>query len=118
MRISLRLRPKSVLFLGAQLLHIILYMFIIGETVNPWLLVSSGVVCVLLYGYMFLSEFKFGPDLISPFLFYLIASIMRLGLGTIYAASVVSHGERQARQFNAGKGKCRQIVLLQGLRII
>lgn len=95
-----QLRVRYVWFIGAQLLHIILFMVIgIGNVVEPWLLVLSGMACILLYGRMFLLEVRSGLDLASPFLFYVIASIVRLGIGTIYIASVVLQDKTQAILF-------------------
>lgn len=76
-----------------QLIHGCLFYSIVGLGVQPLLLGLSGVVCFILYCYLILVEMRGRTESLSPFLFYLIGSALRLGIATVYVAIVVAENE-------------------------
>lgn len=61
---------------------------LLGRPFSAVVLVGSALVCTLVIVLLLSAEFRDSPRGYSPLLFYLLASIFRLGLSGLYVASV------------------------------
>lgn len=86
-------------FLFLQGIHILVF-FTFIESVNPFILFASGLICIVLYGLLIRNEILRTAIVISPFIFYLASAMIRLGFSTCWAASAYHQGYIDA--FNYG----------------
>lgn len=85
-------------FLFYQSLHIALFILFFTllqqqNKPNEFLLLISGIVNIVVYTKLLLNDIRFGKVRINPLWFYLGMSILRLGVGTLYAALVIGSGD-------------------------
>lgn len=86
------LTKPRVAFILSQFVHVIVFAYFLGSGVNPTSLLTSGLACTVIYTLFLYSEFRRSRKKLSPFLFYLAASVFRLGIGTMYAVTLYAAG--------------------------
>ena len=74
-------------FLILQGIHILCFFIFIGP-VSTSVLFSSGLICAFFYGMLAIREILDTPYSISPFICYMIAGAVRIGLSICWVASV------------------------------
>jgi hypothetical protein len=83
---------KRLIFLGFQGVHL-LALLSLGSTVRPVVLGLSGVLCVVAYGWLLKAEvLAAGREIVSPFVLYLCAAVLILGLSPTWAAFAYAGG--------------------------
>ena len=80
-----------LIFLGLQAIHIICFWAYVGQ-VQAVLLAASGILCICLYSYLLKVEIVSGGIAISPFVLYLCAALLIIGVGPAWAALVYWEG--------------------------
>ena len=93
---QLPLSSTRIIFLVLQFFHVLIFALLLDGSVDPFLLGLSGIVSLILYTYFLIKELKLASDGVTPFIFYIAASIFRIGLGTIYVTSVYTTGDSWA----------------------
>ena len=84
-----RWRLAYLQFFALQSIHIVLFSLLQNGEPQGTLLAASGVVNVIVYLRLLLSDMKYSGEDINPLWFYVGMSILRLGVGTIYVGSLV-----------------------------
>jgi hypothetical protein len=81
-------------FLILQGIHILCFLLFIGP-VSTSVLFSSGLICAFFYGILVIREILDTPSSISPFICYMVAGTIRIGLATCWVASAYFGGYKE-----------------------
>ena len=87
---------SRLIFTAFQTSHIAVFYSFLGGGTDASVLASSGVVNILLYSWLLTNEFYSREKALSPIIFYLAASVFRIGIGTIYTVLVYESDSRLA----------------------
>lgn len=80
--------------MALQLAHVAWFGSILDGGYDAFALAVSGVASAALYAWFVVAEYRWNGYRLSPMLFYLVASVLRLGAGTLFAVVAVDAGER------------------------
>ncbi len=80
-----------LIFFSTQVFHILLIATLDNFFADGILLLFSGLLNLFLYSYYLIKHYS-TIDTIDPISLYLVSSIIRLGIGTIYSGLVVIYG--------------------------
>jgi hypothetical protein len=78
-----------VTFLQYQMVHILLFMMLMQQEVNLVLLTASAWVSLLLHSKLLFDELRSKQYRLTPIMFYLLATILRIGVGLLYLVAIV-----------------------------
>ena len=76
-----------------QAIHIGLFSTLVDEKPNVLSLSISGVACFVAYGWLLAQQWRASRNMLSPIIFYLAASVFRLGIGSLYVANLLVNQE-------------------------
>ena len=79
--------------MALQLAHLALFGTTLDGGYNAFALVVSGVASAALYAWFLVAEYRWNGYRPSPILFYLGASVLRLGAGVLFVVMAVDVGE-------------------------
>jgi hypothetical protein len=80
-----------VLFLLFQAYHLAM-LWLMVEPMRLETLMASAVLNIIAYGGLLFSEFRSSPAGLTPFMTYLIAGLLRIGLGAFHLAMIYASG--------------------------
>ena len=86
-----------LIFFSIQIFHILLIVSLNNFFADGILLLISGIINIFLYSYYLINHYS-SRDTIDPISLYLVSSIIRLGIGTIYSGFVVINGFEEILQ--------------------
>ena len=94
-RTALRLRHGRQQFLVLQFIHLSVYSVLV-DRLSATALALSGLANIVLLAYLIVNELKYTRSQVHPFLVYLLASLIRTGLCSIWVAAVLAGGHTEA----------------------
>tara|TARA_B100002052_G_scaffold299170_1_gene335905 strand:- start:8456 stop:9934 length:1479 start_codon:yes stop_codon:yes gene_type:complete len=85
---SLKLSRFYFKFLTFQFLHLILLLIVKDISESGLVLIISGITNIIIYTFFLINRITKYVNIVNPLNFYLVASIIRLGIGVIYTGFV------------------------------